>query len=147
LHVKSTRLPGRRITTAGSITKTKSPTVWKEGQSGNPAGRPKDARSITVLKNDLEIAVREQLSPRRVSGVVNRLIKIAMESLDEQAAIAAGKTILGMAISKPHIQEQAATKGGFTIVIENATLQALAQQKPEQKPIEASYVECSESNQ
>jgi hypothetical protein len=70
-----------------------------------------------------------------------------MESLDEQAAIAAGKTILGMAISKPHIQEQAATKGGFTIVIENATLQALAQQKPEQKPIEASYVECSESNQ
>jgi hypothetical protein len=138
----------RRIITAVIIPRgKKSVTTWVKGQSGNPAGRPKDTRSIAVLKNDLELAVREELSPSRVTAVVNRMVKIATESIDENAAIAAGKVVLSMAISKPHVQEQQSGKSGFTIVIENATLQALAQQKPEQKPIEASYVECSESNQ
>lgn len=115
---------------------TKAVTKWKPGQSGNPKGRQKDQRSIAVLKNDLEIAVREKLSPAAVSSVVNRLLKITEKSADEMAVIAAAKVILGMAISKPHVQEQQSGKSGFTIVIENATLQAL-QKAPELPVIEA----------
>ena len=126
----------------------KALTKWVPGQSGNPNGRPKDVRTVAVLKNDLELAVRAELSPIKVTQVVNRMVKIATESTDLMAAVQAAKVVLGMAISKAHIQEAQTGNRGFTIVIENATLQAL--QKPvEEKPIEAvTYnVECSETNQ
>ena len=121
-----------------SKAKTKLPTQWVPGQSGNPKGRPKDVRTIAVLKNDLEMAVREQLSPVVVTQVVNRMVDIALKSKDEKQAVAAGKIVLGMAISKAHVQEQVSGKSGFTIVIENATLQAL------QKPVDAEYKEVIE---
>jgi len=121
--------------TARPITVAKAVTKWQPGKSGNPKGRPKDQRTIAVLKNDLELAVREKLSKTAVSSVVNRMVKIATESLDEQAAVAAAKVVLNMAISKAHVQEQSSGKSGFTIVIENATLQALKQQ-PEHKTID-----------
>jgi hypothetical protein len=134
------QLPDKLITTlaimVGIIPKAKTLTVWKPGQSGNPKGRPKDQRTIAVLKNDLELAVREELSPVKVTQVVNRMIKIATESRDTLAAVAAAKVVLGMAISKPHVQEQSSGSKGFTIVIENATLQAL--QKP---PIDAEFTQ------
>lgn len=131
------------------MAKKKAITQWVPGQSGNPAGRPKDVRTINVLKNDLELAVRQNLSAVKVTQVVNRMVDIATKSQDEAAAVAAAKVVLGMAISKAHIQEQTQGKSGFTIVIENATLQAL--QKPidaEFKPIEViTNGERSEENQ
>src|SRR5271167_4280451 len=112
-------LRGRPTTMVGIIPAKKKGAVtkWVPGQSGNPKGRPKDVRTVAVLKNDLELAVREHLSPARVTSVVNRLITIATKSRDPMAAVAAGKVILGMAISKAHIQEQATGRQGFTIVI------------------------------
>jgi hypothetical protein len=65
------------------------------------------------------------------------MLAIATESKDEQAAIAASKVILNMAVSKAHVQEQQSGRTGFTIVIENATLQALTKQQ--EKPVDASY--------
>jgi hypothetical protein len=62
------------------------------------------------------------------------MIDIALTADDPKSAVAAGKVVLDMAISKAHVQEQSQGNKGFTIVIENATLQAL--QKP---PIEAEY--------
>jgi hypothetical protein len=126
-------------TVANLAVKKKSVTKWVPGQSGNPAGRPKDVRTIAVLKNDLELAVREELSPVKVTQVVNRMIKIATESKDPMAAVAAGKLVLGMAISKPHVQEQSSGNKGFTIVIENATLQALQKPDENQKVIDVQY--------
>lgn len=118
------------------MAKKKAVTKWVPGQSGNPLGRPKDVRTIAVLKNDLELAVRGELKPVRVTQVVNRMIDIALKSRDPIAAVAAAKVVLGMAISKPHVQEQQSGSKGFTIVIENATLQAL--QKP---PIDAEFTQ------
>ena len=79
------------------------------------------------------------------------MVDIATKSNDEMAAIAAGKVVLGMAISKAHVQEAVSSQQGFTIVIENATLQALQHKSEpvaiiEQKPIEVEYVERSENN-
>lgn len=130
------RLLARRIITADiipKVAKLKAVSQWVPGQSGNPKGRPKDVRTIQVLKNDLELAVREHLSPTKVTQVINRMVEIATKSRDPLAAVAAGKVVLTYAISKPHVQEQGQSRTGFTIVIENATLQAL------QKPIDAEY--------
>jgi len=123
------------------VAKKKAVSQWVPGQSGNPAGRPPDVRTVAMLKNDLELAVRQQLTPTRVTQVINRMIDIAVNPKSENKdAVAAGKVVLSMAISKPHVQEQVSGKTGFTIVIENATLQAL-QSKPEVKSeaIDAEY--------
>lgn len=96
--------------------------AWKKGQSGNPKGRPKDVRTIRELKNDLEIAVREQLTATRVTQVVNRMLDLAVGG-DVKAA----KLILDMAISKSELHQDQAKAPSFHIVIENATIAA---QKP-----------------
>jgi Family of unknown function (DUF5681) len=123
-------------------------TSWKEGTSGNPTGRPKDVRTIQVLKNDLELAVREKLSPARVSSVVNRLLDIAIaKTSSDKDAIAAGKVILDMAISKSVVQEPVESKSGLKVIIETLTLQQAAPAiKIEAKPINVEFTEVNEKN-
>ncbi len=91
-------------------------------------------RSLTVLKNDLELAVRDRLTATKVTQVVNRMLDIALNSPDEKNAISAGKTILDMAVSKAAVQEAVAQRAPITIVIENATLAAQEQKKPTEPP-------------
>ena len=111
---------------------------WEKGKSGNPAGRPKDQRNITTLKNDLELAVREKLTPAIVTRVVNRMVEIATKG-EDKVAVTAGKAILDMAISKAAVQEAVAQRAPITIVIENATLAAKAQESHKTQVIEATY--------
>jgi hypothetical protein len=115
---------------------------WPSGVSGNSKGRPKDVRTLQVLKNDLELAVREKLNPSRVSSVVNRLLDIATsEKSTDKDAIAAGKVILDMAISKSAVQEPLEGKSGLKVIIETLTLQAAPAVKIEAKPIEVEFTE------
>lgn len=137
-------LLGKHITTA-DIIPAKGATVWKEGQSGNPAGRPKDVRTLQVLKNDLELAVREKLSPARVSSVVNRLLDIATDKKSaDKDAIAAGKVILDMAIAKTAVQESFEGKAGLKVIIETLTLQAVPAVKIEAQPLNVEFTEVTE---
>ena len=111
---------------------------WEKGKSGNPAGRPKDQRNITTLKNDLELAVREKLTPAIVTRVVNRMVEIATKG-EDKVAVTAGKAILDMAISKAAVQEAVAQRAPITIIIENATLAAMAKEQTANNPIEVEY--------
>jgi hypothetical protein len=116
---------------------------WLKGTSGNPKGRPKDQRNIVTLKNDLELAVREKLTPAKVTQIVNRMVDIAINSPDEKLAIAAGKTIIDMAISKAAVTEAVGQRAPITIIIENATLAQLAQEDKNKNVIKEITYEVS----
>jgi hypothetical protein len=138
LQELSTPLQDKPTTTA--VTTKAVKTSWKKGQSGNPRGRPPTAsrpKDIVTLKNDLELAVRDQLTPTKVTQIVNRVIAIALdEKSDNKQALSAAKIILDMSISKAAVQEAVAQRAPINIIIENATL---AKQN-EEKVIEAHYV-------
>ena len=105
------------------------PQGWQPGQSGNPKGRPPGIRTIQVLKNDLELAVRGQLTASTVTKVVNKMAAMAIDG-DVKAA----KLILDMAISKNHVQD-VGDRPQFHIVIENATIAAQKEAKMEHSVI------------
>lgn len=93
-----------------------------KGKSGNPAGRPKGRKNrITVLKQDLEIAIREQLSEEVIQSVVQSMI---VEALNGN--VGAGKLILDKVMSNARIEEDEKEHGGgLRVVIENATFESL----------------------
>lgn len=106
-------------------------------------------RTLQVLKSDLELAVRQQLNPSRVSSVVNRLLDIATaKTSTDKDAIAAGKVILDMAISKSAVQEPFEGKGGLKVIIETLTLHTAATPdvKISAKPIEVEFTEVENTN-
>ena len=92
------------------------------GISGNPKGRPKGKKNqITELKQDLEIALRENLSAEDVQNVVRAMLAAALEG-----NVGAGKLILDKVMSNAREAEDAQESGGgLKIVIENATLDVL----------------------
>lgn len=144
----NTPLPGKHTTTVVIIPVKKNVTTWKEGISGNPNGRPKDVRTLQVLKSDLELAVRQKLSPARVSAVVNRMLDIATSTTStDKDAIAAGKVIIDMAIVKSAVQESFEGKSGLKVIIETLTLQQAAPTvKIEAKPLDVEFTQIEKTN-
>lgn len=62
---------------------------WVKGQSGNPGGMPKGVAEVAQLAR--------QVAPE----VIARLTKIALNSKNERAAIAAGEVLLERGFGKP----------------------------------------------
>jgi len=113
-----------------SETKAKEPVARGEdgkflpGVSGNPKGRPKGKKNeLTELKQDLEIAVRKNLSSQKVQKVVDAMFEKALEG-----NVGAAKLLLDKVITNARESEDAQDSGGgLRIVIENATLDVLQQ--------------------
>lgn len=92
------------------------------GVSGNPNGRPKGRKNvITALKQDMEIALRENLSIEDIKGVVQSMLAEALNG-----NVGAGKLILDKVMSSAKETEDAKeTGGGLKIIIEHASIDAL----------------------
>lgn len=92
-----------------------------KGVSGNPLGRPRH-RHIQELQQDLEIAVRENLSPERVARILNKMADMA-----EAGSVSAAKLLLDKTISNAAVGPPEKNSGeGRTVVfrIVNATFGA-----------------------
>ena len=94
------------------------------GVSGNPKGRPKGKKNvITTLKQDMEIALRENLTVEDVQNVVKSMLAEALKG-----NVGAGKLILDKVMSNAkESEDEKESSGGLKVVIENATFEALAQ--------------------
>src|SRR6185312_2244606 len=91
--------------------------IWKPGQSGNPAGRPKGTKNkITVLKQELELALRERSAPRIVE-VLDKAFELALEG-DRQMI----KLLLELHMSRQvHQEDETGGKSQVAVVIQNLT--------------------------
>lgn len=89
-----------------------------KGSTGNPMGRPKGRKNHLVqLKQDLEIAVRENVTAKDVSKILKKMVEMAKEG-DKGAA----KLILDRMISPARVDEDGNENlGGIKVVVENAT--------------------------
>lgn len=94
-----------------------------KGVSGNPAGRPKGRKNvITTLKQDLEIAIRENLTVADVQNVVKSMLAEALNG-----NVGAGKLILDKVLSNAkEADDEKEQGGGLKIVIEHANIDALS---------------------
>ena len=105
---------------SGEITRNPDGTFPK-GVSGNPAGRPKSRKNkITELKQDLEIAIRDNVNPQDIQDIVNAMIQTAKAG--GKNSVQAAKLILDKTVSNATDSEDAKNvDGGIRIVIENVT--------------------------
>jgi hypothetical protein len=89
------------------------------GVSGNPNGRPKGRKNvITALKQDMEIALRENLSVEDIKGVIQSMLAEALNG-----NVGAGKLILDKVLSGAKTEEDVKeTGGGLKIIIEHANI-------------------------
>lgn len=103
---------------------------FPKGVSGNPLGRPK-GRHLADLKMDLEIAVRDNISPARIVKILNKMADMA-----ENGSVAAAKLILDKTISNASAGEDGASSGERFVIfrVENVTIQ---RDKPTPKQVEA----------
>lgn len=109
------------------------------GKSGNPRGRPKGRKNqLTTLKQDLEIAVRDNVSPAEVGAVVRKMTELALEG-----NVGAGKVILDKFVSNAKEGEDEKDSGGaLKIIIENAQLEV--QHQPSTTIIESTSEEITD---
>jgi len=67
--------------------------LWKKGQSGNPAGRPKGVRNkITLMKEALEGELRSQIGPH-MADVVMKAIEMAKDGNEAMIKLLVDKTV------------------------------------------------------
>jgi hypothetical protein len=95
-------------------------TTWKEGQSGNPAGRPPTTKqNILTLKQKVEHVIRSKVSQDTIVEMVEKMAKAAANG-----DIKAGAALLPYFLSKPGIEKEAESGQQIVIRIENATFKA-----------------------
>jgi len=94
--------------------------TFQKGVSGNPTGRPPGKKNhLTGLKQDLEIAVRENMSSRKVQAIVDTMCQKAIEG-----NVGAAKLILDKVITNARDAEEVqGGDSGWTFVIKNVTVQ------------------------
>lgn len=112
--------------------------TFAAGKSGNPAGRPKGNKNkITQLQQDLEIAVRENVSSADVKEILETLVKDA-----KGGSLGAAKLLLDKLIPNAKSGDDIdAGRGGINIIITNATAKA-----PDEKEVEAEVVTTEEND-
>ncbi len=92
-----------------------------KGQSGNPEGRPLSRKNqITNLKQDLEIALRREVTRSQVQGIINKMVDLAYEG-----NVGAAKLILDKVLSNAKSEEE--TEAGdrkILVVVKNVTIGA-----------------------
>lgn len=93
--------------------------MWLPGQSGNPAGRPRGSKNRLVeLKRELELAVRDNLNPKVIRGILERMAEMALAG-DVKAA----KLILDKVLTNASEGEEEGTQQGtFVFQVKNLTL-------------------------
>lgn len=104
---------------SGEISKRAPDGTFLPGVSGNPKGRPKSKKNqITNLKQDLEIAIRQNVDPEDIQKIVRSMISMAMEG-----SVGAAKLILDKTVSNAKdFEEDERDSGGIRVVIENVTV-------------------------
>ncbi len=88
------------------------------GISGNSAGRPKSGKNqITTLKQNLEIALRENVQAKDIQEIIYAMIALAKDG-----NVGAGKLILDKVLSNAKVEEDTdASDSKITIYVKNAT--------------------------
>ena len=89
-----------------------------EGASGNPKGRPLSTRNqITNLKQNLEIALRENVKVDQIRGIITKMADMAIEG-----NVGAAKLILDKVLSNAKVEEDSESGDtSITIHVKNAT--------------------------
>jgi hypothetical protein len=102
-----------------SFAKARPAHLWRPGQSGNPAGRPKGAKGhLAELKRNLEIAVRDNLNPAAVKDILSTMVGMALAG-DVKAA----KLVLDKVLTNASEAEEQGDGGGtFVFQVKNLTL-------------------------
>lgn len=114
--------------------------MWLPGQSGNPNGRPKGRKNhLSELKRELEIAVRDNLNPKVIRGILERMAELAIAG-DVKAA----KLILDKVLTNASDGEEEGAKGGtFVFQVKNLTLKHPDSGKPALPVLDAEVIEVS----
>ena len=103
--------------------------LWKPGQSGNPSGLKKGTKNhITVLKRELELAIRDHINPQAIKDVLGAMVDEA-----RKGNVGAGKLILDKFVSNAKDgEEDNSASGTFIFKIDNITLKDI---RPEDDPV------------
>jgi len=90
-----------------------------KGVSGNPAGRPVSTKNqLTNVKQEMELAIRKNMSPQKISAIVETMYELALEG-----SVGAAKLLLDKTVSNAKTEEDNTDgPGSVTIRIENMTL-------------------------
>ena len=102
-----------------SVVARSSDGTFIPGVSGNPAGKPAGTKNrLTALKQDLEIAVRENVSAKDIREIVGKMVDLAKEGNSKAA-----KLILDKFVSNASEGEEAKSEElpRYVFVIQNAT--------------------------
>lgn len=93
------------------------PQLWRQGQSGNPAGRPKGTKNqITILKEALELRLRNKAA-YKIEKVLDKAVELALAG--DRLMI---KLLLELHMSKAaHTEDTTGGKSQVAVVIQNLT--------------------------